>query len=119
MFSCSTRGALRSSILEPFANSQAREITEGDVDRAAAMCQSGERRSLIARRSGEIDRPCSGHHWPRAGERRGKGKYSASYSATADKLSGGPPQTDKGSSRVTLDRRGERSAARLPYTHDR
>lgn len=88
------RAFARWRIMEPFANSHAREITAGHVDRAAAMCQSGERRSLNSvRRPGEIDRPCFGSRWLRPGSGGGRpGKYSATKSRIADKLSGGPLQ---------------------------
>lgn len=88
------RAFARWRIMEPFANSHAREITAGHVDRAAAMCQSGERRSLNSvRRPGEIDRPCFGSRWLRPGGGGGRpGKYSATKSRIADKLSGGPLQ---------------------------
>lgn len=91
------RAFARWRIMEPFANSQAREITAGHIDRAAAMWQSGERRSLNSvRRPGEIDRPCFGSRWLRPGGRRGRpGKYSATKSRIADKLSGGPLQLGK------------------------
>lgn len=86
------RAFARWRIMEPFANSHAREITAGHVDRAAAMCQSGERRSLNSlRRPGEIDSPCFGSRWLCPGG-RGPGKYSASKSRIAEKLSGGPLQ---------------------------
>lgn len=86
------RAFARWRIMEPFANSHAREITAGHVDRAAAMCQSGERRSLNSlRRPGEIDSPCFGSRWLCPGG-RGPGKYSASNSRIAEKLSGGPLQ---------------------------
>ncbi|MGY4282068.1 hypothetical protein ACVWXO_001288 [Bradyrhizobium sp. LM2.7] len=88
------RAFARWRIMEPFANSHAREITAGHVDRAAAMWQSGERQSLNSvRRPGEIDRPCFGSRWLRPGGGGGRpGKYAVTKSRIADKLSGGPLQ---------------------------
>ncbi|MGY4327540.1 hypothetical protein ACVWWG_001957 [Bradyrhizobium sp. LB7.2] len=89
------RAFARWRIMEPFANSHAREITAGHIDRAAAMWQSGERQSLNpVRRPGEIDRPlCFGSRWLRHGGGGGRsGKYATTKSRIADKLSGGPLQ---------------------------
>lgn len=87
------RAFSRWRIMQAFANSRAREITAGHVDRAAAMWQSGERQSLNpVRRPGEIDRPCFGSRWLRLAGGARPGKYSATKSRTAEKLSGGPLQ---------------------------
>lgn len=88
------RAFARWRIMEQFANSHARDITAGHVDRAAAMCQSGERRSLKpVRRPDEIDRPRFGSRWLLPGGGGGRpGTYSATKSRIADKLSGGPLQ---------------------------
>lgn len=110
------RAFARWRIMEPFANSHAREITAGHVDRAAAMCQSGERRSLNSvRRPGEIDSPCFGSRWLRPGAARQGWQVFREQVENSRKAEWRPAANwAKGPSWVALDRRHERSAERLP-----
>lgn len=97
------RAFARWRIMEPFANSYAREITAGHVDRAAAMCQGGERRSLNSvRRPGGIDSPRSWQVFREQVENSRKAEWRPAANWA------------KGPSWVALDRRHERSAERLP-----
>lgn len=97
------RAFARWRIMEPFANSHAREITAGHVDRAAAMCQSGERRSLNSvRRPEEIDSPRPWQVFREQVENSRKAEWRPAANWA------------KGPSWVALDRRHERSAERLP-----
>lgn len=111
------RAFARWRIMQPFADSHAREITAGHVDRAAAMWQSGERQSInsvgLLVKSTVLVSVVAGC----ALGRRGKAWQVCRDQVNNSREAEWRPAANwaKRPSWVALDRRHERSAARLPY----